>query len=349
MAKLFSDQGFVIPMSTDVWNNIATEGGTVAEVLGTTNEITVTTVDGVATVAYSSAAGGCLFPHAVATRTLEALNNNSIGTNNLAAITTGSANIGIGVDVAHSQATGDFNIYVGNIIAPSANTCDYNVCVGTTSAPVLTTGNANTIVGYGAGVNVTTGIGNICIGRDSGPATNETGYIVLGSAGDNVALDIPNIMNYGDTAEGFLSIQGGIIVSDSLVIQTGGLNYSTGNIKSGSVTLSSGSATVACASIAYSDTVILNRHSIGDSTALGLTTFVITPGTGFAVNSVEVATPGTTQTGDNSTFDFIVMGVASPIPEAPAPRLDLLGSVTEPVLTQAKSLSAAKRVRTLKK
>lgn len=74
----------------------------------------------------------------------------------------------------------------------------------------------------------------------------------------------------------------------------------------GTGTLVAGTVTIANTNIATTDFLVLNRIASNGSTALGDLTYTITAGTGFTVTSLTPGTPASTQTGDTSTFSYII-------------------------------------------
>lgn len=64
---------------------------------------------------------------------------------------------------------------------------------------------------------------------------------------------------------------------------------------------------VSFADILATDKVFLQRISPGSSTALGALTYVITPGVGFTIASVDPTDPSTAEAGDSSTIAYMVV------------------------------------------
>lgn len=57
--------------------------------------------------------------------------------------------------------------------------------------------------------------------------------------------------------------------------------------------------------------VLLMLVGANASTALGLPSVAVTAGVGFQVTSLEVATPAATQTGDQSTYGYVIINPAA--------------------------------------
>lgn len=73
----------------------------------------------------------------------------------------------------------------------------------------------------------------------------------------------------------------------------------------GTSVLTSGTVSIANTNIAATDRIIITRIGVAASTTLGVLTYTISAGVGFTVTSAIVGTPGSTQTGDVSTFSYI--------------------------------------------
>jgi len=74
----------------------------------------------------------------------------------------------------------------------------------------------------------------------------------------------------------------------------------------GSGTLVLGTATIANTNILAGDVVLVSRTGVAASTTLGELTVTITPATNFIVSSRIIGTPGSDQTGDVSTFSYVI-------------------------------------------
>jgi hypothetical protein len=74
----------------------------------------------------------------------------------------------------------------------------------------------------------------------------------------------------------------------------------------GTGVLTSGTVTIANTNIAAGDRILLSRIASNGSTTLGEYTYAITPATNFIVTSAIIGTPGSTQTGDTSTFCYVI-------------------------------------------
>lgn len=75
----------------------------------------------------------------------------------------------------------------------------------------------------------------------------------------------------------------------------------------GTATLSSGTVTVSNTNIAATDRIFIQRQSVNSSSAIGELTYSISAGASFTVTSVQAASPGSTQTNDNSIFMYFIV------------------------------------------
>lgn len=75
----------------------------------------------------------------------------------------------------------------------------------------------------------------------------------------------------------------------------------------GQATLVNGQVTVANTNIAANDRILLTRSAINASTALGHPLTTISAGASFTIEAKQAATPGSDETGDLSTFDYVII------------------------------------------
>ena len=184
------------------------------------------------------------------------------------------------------------------------------------STTSITAGNALTVTAGGAAItgNSTinsSGAGTTIIG------TGGTGYVHIGNATGNTA------------------VTGSLTASTGLVATTGGVTATAGNITAtngnvilshaatyigmkaaavtdfaGTANLTSGTVTILNTNIASGDLIFLSRISAtgsGSSTTLGILSYTISASTNFVVTSLIIGTPGSTQTGDNSSFAYFIV------------------------------------------
>lgn len=75
----------------------------------------------------------------------------------------------------------------------------------------------------------------------------------------------------------------------------------------GQATLTNGQVTVANTNIAATDRIFLTRSAINASTALGMPLTTISAGASFTIEAKDLATPANDETGDQSTFDYVII------------------------------------------
>lgn len=76
----------------------------------------------------------------------------------------------------------------------------------------------------------------------------------------------------------------------------------------GSGTLTAGTVTIANTNIASTDRIFIQRTAANASTTLGELSYTISAGASFTVDSLILGTPGSVQTGDLSSFVYIIFG-----------------------------------------
>jgi hypothetical protein len=90
-------------------------------------------------------------------------------------------------------------------------------------------------------------------------------------------------------------------VGNKLTIKSGTLGFA------GTGTLVAGTVTIANTNIATGDAIYITRTGVNASTTLGEFTYTITNAASFTVTSVILGTPGSTQTGDLSSFAYFIV------------------------------------------
>ena len=108
------------------------------------------------------------------------------------------------------------------------------------------------------------------------------------TAGTDLAATAGNVLINGSAKQ--LRIKGGAVTD---FIGTG--------------TLTSGTQTIANTNIATTDRIHLQRIAANGSTTLGELTYTISAATSFTVTSLILGTPGSTQTGDTSTYTYEII------------------------------------------
>ncbi len=139
------------------------------------------------------------------------------------------------------------------------------------------TGGKTVAIATGAGANTVT-LGS----------TNSTSTTTINSGSGNV-----------NVAGGHLSIAS---VAKTLLVNGGAV---TDFIGTG--VLTAGTQTIANTNIATGDVILLSRIGVAASTTLGILTYTMSNGASFTVTSLIVGTPGSTQTGDVSTYAYFIV------------------------------------------
>lgn len=105
---------------------------------------------------------------------------------------------------------------------------------------------------------------------------------------------------------GNVNITGGNLVLSDVATQ---LEMNGGAVTDfiGQATLTNGQVTVANTNIAANDRIFLTRSAINTSTALGMPLTTISAGASFTIEAKDLTTPGNDETGDQSTFDYIIV------------------------------------------
>lgn len=226
------------------------------------------------------------------TYTFNLLTANSTGTTQAVNIATGSAvsTIAIGgtgantIAIANTQTGGSLSLAhamtTGNIVIGDAQTTG-TLTIGSTAAG---SGLVRIVDGTGAQtVQIATGAGAKTVSLGSTNTTSTT-TIQAGSGGVNLTGDV-NLTAVATK----ISLNGGAVTD---FIGTG--------------VLALGTVTIANTNISASDRIFLSRTAVNASTTLGELTYVINASTNFIVTSVIVGTPGSPQTGDLSSFSYII-------------------------------------------
>jgi hypothetical protein len=75
----------------------------------------------------------------------------------------------------------------------------------------------------------------------------------------------------------------------------------------GTSQLVNGTVTIANTNIAANDRIFISRINESTSTAIGAFTYSISAGASFTVTSTQLASPGSDETGDDSTFAYFIV------------------------------------------
>jgi hypothetical protein len=306
-------------------------GGTAANIITigntqTTGSITIGNALTSGTVTIGGTAGTGLIAIGNATNAT----GQTVSINNAASITgasivnvlsgaTPGAAMTLNVMTGASSAAGVTNIQTG---AYSSGSSTFNVFTGTSTGGTqtinLATGSSPAVVNIGnsvAGAIAITSGANITQTIESGNT-----YAVVGNAGTiNIGTDAhANTVSLGSTTTtSTTTINGGSggvnvtganlqIATAGKMLEIKGASFAATN-SIGLGTLSSGTVTIANTNIAAGDVILLTRTGANGSTTLGVLSYSISASTSFTVTSLILGTPGSTQTGDTSTFSYIIV------------------------------------------
>jgi hypothetical protein len=316
-------------------------GGTAANVIAigntqTTGSITIGNALTSGTVTVGGTAGTGLISIGNATNAT----GQTVSINNAASITgassvnilsgaTPGAAMTLNVMTGLSSTAGQANFMTG---AYSGGTSTFNVLTGTSTGGTqtinLATGSSPAVVNIGnaaaGAIGITSG-GNITQTIASGNT-----YAVVGGGGTiNIGIDAANTIQIGNGAFATTTRIGSTNTTSTTTINggSGGVNVTGANLQIATAgkfleikgasfaatnsigvgTLSSGTVDINNTNIAAGDVILLTRTGANGSTTLGELTYTISASTKFTVTSLILGTPGSTQTGDTSTFSYIIV------------------------------------------
>ena len=168
------------------------------------------------------------------------------------------------------------------------------------------------IVAIGAGTGATTV--NIATGATNAKAVNiatgavaNTVAIANGAAAQTVTVGSSNTTSTLtlQAGSGNVNVVGNLVLSN--VATQLQLNGGAVTDFIGTGTLTSGTVTIANTNIAAADRIFIQRIGAAASTTLGELSYSISAATSFTVTSLILGTPGSTQTGDASTFSYFIV------------------------------------------
>lgn len=180
---------------------------------------------------------------------------------------------------------------VSNVVFNTDNTNAASNAVDIIATNGATSGDAFTTYSVSAVQDWSVGIDNANSDRfsiSSGPALSATPAITVATT----SLDV-------DVVAGNLSILG---AAKQLKVEGGAATDFVGQ-----ATLVNGVATVLNTNIAATDRIFVTRSAKNGSTAYGVPEVVITPATNFVITACKPADT-TTETNDQSTFDYFIVG-----------------------------------------
>lgn len=219
-------------------------------------------------------------------------------------------NSGTGGIALVSTSTGDITAASGDtLLLDSVGVLELNSSGGAISigndavaqAVNIGTGASARTISIGTGVGGNTvhiadgaGINTITIGNGASANT-----VTLGSTNTTSTTTINSGSGNVNVTGGHLAIAS---VAKTLLVNGGAV---TDFIGTG--VLTAGTQTIANTNIATGDVILITRTGVAASTTLGMFTYTISNATSFTVTSVIVGTPGSTQTGDVSTYAYFII------------------------------------------
>lgn len=259
------------------------------------------------------------------TSTVNICNGSGTGTVNIAAVqTAGAVNVGTGmttgtITIGGTAQTGTITIGSSsgaNILniangsgATTLSIAGVQVAGAVSIGTAMETGTIN-IGGTGAHTGTITLAGGT--GAQTLNIANSTGgktvNIATGAGANTLTLGSTNTTSTTtiNSGSGNVNVVGGHLaiasVARTLLVNGGAV---TDFIGTG--VLTAGTQTIANTNIAAGDVILLTRTDVNASTTLGVLTYTISAGASFTVTSVILGTPGSTQTGDLSSYAYFIV------------------------------------------
>lgn len=330
-----------------VGGNITLAGGTNITTAGAGSTITfnldaaITLATSVTSALYTTAAGTDLLITSVAGQNVVIKMGDAAGANKVSF--TDSAD----VEVAAIDSNGGFTMgaltFTGLLTANASATINtagtalnlgtdnsgdaVNIALGTAARAVsiATSAAAHTVAIGNASAGAITVDTAAGISLDSATASNFTvtgasADLTLSSSGGSVNITASEaaadaiVMNASDAAGGInitagtnnVSITGCDLVLASVATKIQ-MNGGAATDFIGQATLVNGVVTVANTNIAAGDRILITRSATNASTALGVPVTSISAGASFTIRTRQAATPGSDETGDQSTFDYVIV------------------------------------------
>ena len=239
---------------------------------------------------------------------------------------TGAQTVNIGTGGTGVKTVNIATGAIGNIVTIGSVTAAASMSLLVGTGNFTLEGNvASTYTISGTGVNT----GTITIDGGTGARTinvaNNTGIKTINIAGDSATS--ANIIKIGTGAAAQTVTVGSTNTTSTTTINagSGNVNVTGGHLAIASVartllvnggaatdfigtgTLTAGTQTINNTNIAAGDVILLTRVGVAASTTLGVLTYTINAGVSFTVTSVILGTPGSTQTGDVSTYAYFIV------------------------------------------
>ncbi|PIR38198.1 MAG: hypothetical protein COV34_01095 [Candidatus Zambryskibacteria bacterium CG10_big_fil_rev_8_21_14_0_10_42_12] len=219
----FSNSNGSITLNPHLGNTLFSAGNVG---IGTTSPYAKLSVVGDIVGSYFNATSSTGYQLGGSTILTASTSNNSlfIGSNaGLNMLSTGTGNIGIGLNALYTNTTGDYSVAIGNSALRLALTAQRNVAIGY-EAMESTTGSSNTAVGYNVLKANTTGSENVAIGENA---------MSLSTASQNTAVGYQSLIqsaNSGNSAFGHSTLFSNTSGQQNIAIGfQAGYGVSTGN------------------------------------------------------------------------------------------------------------------------
>lgn len=259
------------------WEVLSAAGGNISQVLGTANQVAVSTVAGVATISLVG-------PYTPATYTAHGVLIGE-GTSSIVATAAGTAGQvltsgGASADPTWTTATFPSTVAAGALLVGTASNV-VGAIADVATGQALMSGGVGVVPAYTGSPSFS---GSVTAGTTltatSGAITATNGNLVLGTAGNK-------------------------IISTSVASTT-----TAGANSFGTVTLSSGTATISTTAVTASSIIMLTRQSAGSTGAnpLGmLSVGTISAGTSFVINALTTANSTTNVATDVSVVGWMII------------------------------------------
>jgi len=293
-------------VTSATWVQVADADGPIQTILGTTNQVTVTTASGTSTVSLPNT---IVTPGSLTTTTtLSSSGATTLATTGASVNTFGNATGATSVNIINGTGASGWTSTNGDLTINSG-TGTLGIGTDATAQTInLGTGLASKTVTLGSTsgsspVNISCGTGGMVISTSGPPHNTQIGSglggsnTILQAGSGNINLNCGNgtvICNTNfqlDSAGTQLQIHGGA-ATDFI----------------GSATLTAGtSGAIANTNIAAGDRIFIQRIAANASTTLGELSYTISAGASFTITSLIIGTPGSPETGDASTVGYFIV------------------------------------------
>ena len=163
--------------------------------------------------------------------------------------------------------------------------------------------NTTTSGGAGSFTSLTVTPGPTSVTGTTNINTSGSGVTSIGTGGTG-ATNIGNATG-NTTVTGALNVTGNLNLTSVATLMSMNGGAVTDFIGTG--TLAAGTITIANTNIAAADRIFISRTAPNASTTLGEIRYTISAGASFTVESLIIGTPGSTETGDLSSFAYFIV------------------------------------------